>query len=38
MLAPPFIVTEEEIEELLSRFKLALEKTAAALAPQGRTK
>jgi len=31
MVAPPFIVTEEEIGELVTRFKQALEKTVSTL-------
>jgi adenosylmethionine-8-amino-7-oxononanoate aminotransferase len=27
--APPFIITEDEIDEILRRFRLALEKTFA---------
>lgn len=34
MLAPPFVVSEEEIEEILIRFKAALDKTVSSIAPQ----
>ena len=32
MLAPPFIVTEEELDELVTRFATALDRTLSTLA------
>jgi adenosylmethionine-8-amino-7-oxononanoate aminotransferase len=31
MVAPPFIVTEQEIDEIAQRFTTALQKTVAGL-------
>lgn len=38
MIAPPFIITEPEIEELVLLFKTALERTLQALTAQGEVK
>jgi adenosylmethionine-8-amino-7-oxononanoate aminotransferase len=35
MLAPPFVVTDEELDELVRRFARALERTAAAVEAAG---
>ena len=35
MIAPPFVISEAEIDELAARFKLALSKTADQLAAKG---
>jgi adenosylmethionine-8-amino-7-oxononanoate aminotransferase len=32
MLAPPFIVTEEELDDLVTRFATALDRTLSTLA------
>jgi adenosylmethionine-8-amino-7-oxononanoate aminotransferase len=31
MVAPPFIVTEEEVDEMVQRFTTAVQKTVAGL-------
>jgi adenosylmethionine-8-amino-7-oxononanoate aminotransferase len=36
MLAPPFIITEEQISELVSLFKVSLDRTLETLKPQSR--
>jgi adenosylmethionine-8-amino-7-oxononanoate aminotransferase len=34
MVAPPFIVTEQEIDEIVRRFGVAMEQTLAAVGHQ----